>query len=55
MSVVQWIDDDRLVLFPNEGGGDLPAQVGDLLVCRPSDGHCRVAVRASSTPYIAPG
>ena len=55
MSVVQWIDDDRLVLFPNAGGGDLPAQVGDLLVCRLPDGRCHVAVRASSTPYIAPG
>ncbi len=55
MSVVQWIDDDRLVLFPNEGGGDLPAQVGDLLVCKLPDGLCRVAVRASSTPYVAPG
>lgn len=55
MSVVQWLDDDRLVLFSNQGAGDLPAQVGDLLVCRLSDGHCRVAVRASSTPYIAPG
>jgi hypothetical protein len=55
MSVVQWIDDNRLVLFPNQGGGDLPARVGDLLVCRLPNGQCRVAVRASSTPYIAPG
>ena len=55
MRVTQWIDDDRLVLFPNEGGGDLPPQVGDLLECRLPDGTCRVAVRASSTPYVAPG
>ncbi|MBA2559430.1 MAG: hypothetical protein H0V07_05990 [Propionibacteriales bacterium] len=54
MSVVQWITDDRLVLFPNEGG-DLPAKAGDLLVCTLPDGLCRVAVHASSTPYVAPG
>jgi hypothetical protein len=55
MSVVQWIDDNRIVLFPNEGAGDLPAQVGDLLECRLPNGECRVAVRAASTPYIVPG
>jgi hypothetical protein len=55
MPVVQWIDDDRVVLFANDGGGDLPPKVGDLLVCRLSDGRCHVAVRASATPYVAPG
>jgi hypothetical protein len=49
MSVVQWIDDDRLMLFPNEG------HVGDLLECTLPDGQCHIAVRASSTPYIAHG
>jgi hypothetical protein len=54
MPVVQWLDDDRLALFPNEGSGDFPARIGDLLVCRLPDGVCRVAVHASSTPYLAP-
>jgi hypothetical protein len=55
MPLVQWIDDDRVVLFPNEGGGDLPPKVGDLLVCRLPDGQCHVAVRASATAYVTPG
>lgn len=55
MPVVQWLDDDHLVLFPNEGGGDFPDRVGDLLECRLPDGVCRVMVHASSTTYRAPG
>jgi hypothetical protein len=47
MGAAQWLDDDRLVLFPNEGGE------GDLLECRLPNGTCRVAVAASSTPYLA--
>ena len=53
--LVQWLDDDRVVLFPNEGSHDSLHEVGDLLECRLSDGMCRVAVRASSTLYVAPG
>ncbi|MGO4257827.1 hypothetical protein [Marmoricola sp. RAF53] len=53
--VVQWLDDHRIVLFPNKGGGDLPPKTGDLLVCGLPDGRCTVAVRAARTPYVAPG
>jgi hypothetical protein len=55
MPVVQWLDNDRLVLFPNQGRFDSPPEVGDLLKCRLPDGLCRVAVPASSTRYVAPG
>ena len=54
MPVVQWLDDDRIVLFSYNYEGDFPPQVGDLLVCRLPDGLCRVAVGASSTQYVAP-
>jgi len=53
--VVQWLDDHRLVLFANEANHDSLPEVGDLLECRLPDGTCRVAVRAGSTPYVAPG
>jgi hypothetical protein len=52
---VQWLDDDTVILFANVGGGDSPAQVGDLLECRLPDGECQVAVSSSSAPYRAPG
>ena len=55
MPLVQWLDDHTVVLFPNEGGGDFPARVGDFLECRLPDGRCRVAVSASPKPYRAPG
>ena len=55
MPVVQWLDDDHVVLFPNKGGGDFPDRVGDLLECRLPDGVCRVMVHASSKTYRAPG
>ncbi len=55
MPVVQWLDDDHVVLFPNQGGGDAPDHVGDLLRCRLPDGVCRLVVPASSTTYRAPG
>ena len=50
----QWLDDEHVVLWANGGGGDLPAQRGDLLVCELPDGTCRVAVPRSSHPYVAP-
>jgi hypothetical protein len=55
MPLVQWLDDHRVVLFPNEGGGDFPPRVGDFLECRLPDGRCRVVVSASPKPYLAPG
>ncbi len=50
----QWLDDDHIVVWANGGGGDLPAQEGDLLVCELPDGICHVAVPRSSRPYVAP-
>jgi hypothetical protein len=50
----QWLDDEHIVVWANGGGGDLPAQRGDLLVCELPDGICRVAVPRSSHPYVAP-
>ncbi len=50
----QWLDDEHIVVWANGGGGDLPAQRGDLLVCELPDGVCRVAVPRSSHPYVAP-
>lgn len=54
ISVSQWLDDDHVVVWAYGGGGDLPAQRGDLLVCQLPDGACRVAVQRSSRPYVAP-
>jgi hypothetical protein len=54
ISLSQWLDDDHIVVWANGGGGDLPAQEGDLLVCPLPDGICRVAVPRSSRPYVAP-
>jgi hypothetical protein len=54
VSLSQWLDDDRIVVFANGGGGDLSAQEGDLLVCPLPDGICRIAVPRSSSPYVAP-
>jgi hypothetical protein len=54
IQVSQWLDDDHIVVFANDGGGDLPAKEGDLLVCRLPDGGCRVAVPRSSRPYVTP-
>ncbi|MGN6575918.1 MAG: hypothetical protein ACTHKG_09530 [Nocardioides sp.] len=50
----QWLDDDHVVVWANEGGGDLPPQHGDLLVCRLPDGVCHVEVHRSSRLYVAP-
>jgi hypothetical protein len=54
ISLSQWLDDDHIVVWAAEGGGDLPAKRGDLLVCPLPDGTCRVAVPRSSRPYVAP-
>jgi hypothetical protein len=50
----QWLDDDHVVVWATEGGGDLPPQHGDLLVCRLPDGICRVEVPRTSDLYVAP-
>lgn len=61
IGVVQWLDDDRVVLEvdqdPDEiGFGDAyRAGLVDLLVCRLPDGDCRITVRVSKVPYLAPG
>jgi cell wall-associated NlpC family hydrolase len=54
ISMAQWLDDDHVVVWANEGGGDLPPQHGDLLVCRVPDGVCHVEVPRSSRSYVAP-
>jgi hypothetical protein len=54
LAVSQWLDDDHVVLWADDGGGDLPAKSGDLLVCRLPDGVCRVTVPRTSQPYVAP-
>src|SRR4051794_18420371 len=54
IQVSQWLDDDTVVLWADDGGGDLPAKNGDLLVCRLPDGTCRVAVARSARDYVAP-
>ncbi len=61
IALAQWLDDDRVVLTvdqdPDEiGSGDsYRAGLVDLLVCRVPDGVCRIAVRVSTLPYLAPG
>lgn len=54
IAVSQWLDDDHIVLWADDGGGDLPAKEGDFLVCRLPNGLCRVTVPRSSKPYVAP-
>jgi hypothetical protein len=54
VGVSQWLDDTHVALFANDGGGDLPAKEGDLLICEVPDGVCRVAVPRASQPYVAP-
>jgi len=53
--VAQWLDDHRLVLFADDGGGDIPGVPGDFLTCDLRDQRCRLAVPLTRTPYIAPG
>ena len=54
VGVSQWLDDTHVALFANEGGGDLPAQEGDLLTCEVPEGVCQVTVPRASQPYVAP-
>jgi hypothetical protein len=54
VTVSQWLDDTHVALFADDGGGDLPAKEGDLLVCQLPNGVCRVAVQRSSHPYVTP-
>jgi hypothetical protein len=54
LAVSQWLDDDHVVLWADDGGGDLPAKNGDFLVCRLPHGACRVIVPRTSQSYIAP-
>ena len=54
--VVQWLDDDHLVLFAYHEHTELPDHVGDILVCPVPSGTCELAVPASDTnPYVPPG
>jgi hypothetical protein len=55
IQVSQWLDDDHIALWADDGGGDLPAKQGDLLTCRLPDGVCRVEVPRTSALYVAPG
>ncbi|MDR7252805.1 hypothetical protein J2X46_001790 [Nocardioides sp. BE266] len=50
----QWLDDDHVAVWATAGGGDLPPQTSDLLVCRVPDGLCRVEVARSAGDYVAP-
>jgi hypothetical protein len=54
IQVSQWLDDDTVVVWADDGGGDLPAKEGAVLVCRLQDGVCRVVVRPSSRAYVLP-
>ncbi|HEU5037754.1 MAG TPA: hypothetical protein VFT70_12170 [Nocardioides sp.] len=54
LSVSQWLDDDHIVLWADDGGGDLPAKRGDFLVCPLPDGVCDVTVPRAPQPYVAP-
>ncbi len=49
LAVSQWLDDDHVVLWAADGGGDLPG-----LVCRLPDGLCQITVPQTSRPYVAP-
>jgi hypothetical protein len=54
--VVQWLDDDHLVLFAYHEHNELPMHVGDILVCPVPSGICGIHVAASdATPYVPPG
>jgi hypothetical protein len=55
IQLAQWLDDDTVVLWADDGGGDLPAKDGDVLVCGLPDGVCRVEVaRGSRAGYVLP-
>ena len=50
--IFEWIDDDTVALV--QGGG---WSTGDIITCRLSDGHCRLAVKAAphNQVRIVPG
>jgi len=54
IAVSQWLAENQVAVFADDGGGDLPAKEGDLLVCELPDGRCRVAVPRSTQPYVVP-
>jgi hypothetical protein len=54
ITLSQWLDDDHIVVWADDGGGDLPAKHGDLLECQLPDGVCHVVVSRSSQPYVTP-
>jgi hypothetical protein len=54
ISISQWLDDTHVVLFSDDGGGDLPAKEGDLLTCELPASTCVVTVPWGSQPYVAP-
>ena len=55
LAVVQWLDDDHLVLFAYHEHNEFPRHVGDFLACPVPTGTCRVVVPASEAPYVPPG
>lgn len=55
LAVVQWLDDDHVVLFAYHEHNEFPSHVGDFLACPVPTGTCRVVVPASETPYVPPG
>jgi hypothetical protein len=54
LAVSQWLDEGHIVLWADDGGGDLPAKTGDLLVCRLPNGVCQITVPQTSRSYVAP-
>jgi hypothetical protein len=50
LAVTQWLDADRVVLVDTDS-----ADGTDLLVCRLSTGHCRLAERLPDANYTEPG
>ena len=54
LTVSQWLEDDEVVLWADDGGGDLPAKGGDFLQCKLPAGTCQVVVPRTSRSYVAP-
>lgn len=55
LAVVQWLDDDHVVVFAYHEHNEFPSHVGDFLTCPVPTGTCRVVVPASETAYVPPG
>jgi hypothetical protein len=55
LAVVQWLDDDHVVLFAYHEHNEFPSHVGDFLACPVPTGTCRVVVPASEATYVPPG